>query len=688
MIKFQLLKKCFHITWIIFLLLNVTNIVAEEQVKEISVAEAEDRKLIRNLFKDKRYQFAREEAGDYLTLYTEGLFRAEALFIQAQVFVVEKDYKSALDRYAQIIEKYPKSPFNEEALYYGGVLLIQENETEKGKIYLNQLQKTYPTSKHHIKSDYPLGQLAFEQGNWDVAAVHLEKALKIKDMPKVQKLEIKRFLAWTYHFQGRKEQAEKAFIGLLNEDIDKDSKAKICYQLGVEAHKLNNYPKAIFWFEKQMKTWPHPDFQDKSRFWIAESYFSIHQNPEQNISKQDKIKAINLYVDNLNIESPLEPILSYLHRGQLYFSLKYKEKADEDFAYLLTETEAYRNNIELLEIRIDINYELEKWPIAISLMQQLQTLVPVKQTDFWFLINIAKANDQLANPEINKRWKKRYANLANIGFYDNQALQYYESAYYYLPISEKDTKLSLLDILIKKHNKRENYSKVVDYYKDVINYLEDPEKIEAIKLRIAKLYLTHLKNEQQSRNWLFKLHNNADYSYNFEASSMLSNLSIKAKYYHLAMKVLYELSRQPIENTRYHIPTNYRLAELYQMHEKWHKAVKYYTVVAETETDSKYKTQSIKRLNSINAYLMQLKAAEEAKIEAERKRIADAKAAEEAKIEAERKRIADAKAAEAKAKAAAEAKAKAAAEAKAKAAEAKAKAAAEAKAKAAAETTN
>ena len=143
MVKFQFLKKCFHISWIIFLLLNVTNIAAEEQVREISLAEEEDSKLIRNLFKDKRYQFAREEAGDYLQIYPKGLFRAEATFIQAQVFVIEKNYESALDRYAQIINNYPDSPFKEEALYYGGVLLVQENNSEKGKIYLNQFYQIF-----------------------------------------------------------------------------------------------------------------------------------------------------------------------------------------------------------------------------------------------------------------------------------------------------------------------------------------------------------------------------------------------------------------------------------------------------------------------------------------------------------------------------------------------------------------
>jgi len=497
MIEFKFLKKYFRFIWVIFLLVNVTMLSAETSVKEISPAEAEDSKLIRNLFKDKRYHFALEEAGDYLKNYSKGLFRAEALFIQAQVFVIDKSYNSALDRYEQIIKNHVDSPFKEEALYYGGVLLVQENNEEKGAAYLEELQEKYPNSKYHNKSDYPLGQLAFEKENWSLAEFHLIKALNIKGMPKEQRLEIKRFIAWSFHFQGKKELAEKSFVGMLNEDIDEDSKAKICYQLGVEAHRLNDHPKAIFWFEKQMSTWPHIDFQDKSRFWIAESYFAIHQSPEQNISNDDKNKTIDLYSTNLNLESPIEKSLSYLHRAQLYFSMKQKEQADNDFAYLLNETDEYKDNIELLEIRIDINYELEKWPLAISLMQQMEALVPLKQSEFWFLVNIAKANEQLAKTETNQFWKLRYPNLADIGFYDNQALQYYESAYYYLPITEKDSKLSLLDKLIKKYNKRKDYSKVITFYKDVINYLDDKKKISAIKLRIAKLYLTQLKRQKR-----------------------------------------------------------------------------------------------------------------------------------------------------------------------------------------------
>jgi len=631
MIKFKFFKKWFRYYGIVLLFVTTTILSAATIVKEISPAEAEDSQLIRNLFKDKRYHFALDEADDYLKNYTKGLFRAEALFIQAQVFVLDKNYKSALDRYEQIIQKHVDSPFKEDALYYGGVLLIQENNAEKGATYLEQLQEKYPNSKYHNKSDYPLGQLAFDKENWSLAEFHLTKALEVKGMPKEQKLEIKRFIAWSYHFQGKKELAEKSFMGLLNEDIDEDSKSKICYQLGVEAQKLADYPKAIFWFEKQMATWPHIDFQDKSRFWIAESYFSIHQNPEQNISNEDKNKTINLYSANLNLESPLEVNLSYLHRAQLYFSMKQKEQADNDFAYLLDETDEYKDNLELLQIRIDINYELEKWPLAISLMQQMETLVPVKQSEFWFLVNIAKANEQLANPETNQFWKSRYPNLADIGFYDNQALQYYESAYSYLPISEKDSKLSLLDILLKKYNKRENHSKVISYYKDVINYLDDQKQISAIKLRIAKLYLTQLKDEKQGRIWLFKLHNKANYSYNFEASSLLSNLALQAKDYKLAIKILYEFSRQPISKTKWYIPINYRLAELYQMHEKWRSAVKHYSVVAKAKTKSKLKAQSIKRLREITAYLKQLKAAKQAKIDEAKKAKRKAEAAKKKK---------------------------------------------------------
>jgi len=80
--------------------------------------------------------------------------------------------------------------------------------------------------------------------------------------------------------------------------------------------------------------------------------------------------------------------------------------------------------------------------------------------------------------------------------------------------------------------------------------------------------------------------------------------------------VLKAFSRQPIRKTKWHVPINYRLAELYQMHEQWRSAVKHYSAVAKAKTKSKLKAQSIKRLREIKAYLKQLKAAEQSKIEA------------------------------------------------------------------------
>ena len=72
-----------------------------------------------------------------------------------------------------------------------------------------------------------------------------------------------------------------------------------------------------------------------------------------------------------------------------------------------------------------------------------------------------------------------------------------------------------------------------------------------------------------ARKWLAILHKKGNYSYNFEASTILSNLAIKAKDYKYAIKVLYQLSRKPIKKTKWFIPTNFLSSDTILLNDNW-----------------------------------------------------------------------------------------------------------------------
>ena len=130
------------------------------------------------------------------------------------------------------------------------------------------------------------------------------------------------YLAWIYYFKGNLLLAKSLFFELLESDIAPADKAKIAFQLGVDFQKKQSYKKAVFWYEKQMKEWPDPDYQGKSRFWIAECYYlQYRENPEKSPA-EDKQKAIDLFSENLSSKRPVSPLISRYHRGWLFYAME------------------------------------------------------------------------------------------------------------------------------------------------------------------------------------------------------------------------------------------------------------------------------------------------------------------------------------------------------------------------------
>jgi TolA-binding protein len=90
---------------------------AANQSSTIS-AEAEDFQLIKSLYRDKHYGYAKDEAVHFLQKYPTSHYLAEITFLQAQTDVIEERFAEALKEYDSIIVTFPKSPFVQNALYY------------------------------------------------------------------------------------------------------------------------------------------------------------------------------------------------------------------------------------------------------------------------------------------------------------------------------------------------------------------------------------------------------------------------------------------------------------------------------------------------------------------------------------------------------------------------------------------
>jgi len=365
----------------LFVFLAVFPVDAKQRLlSTITPQEAEDHEFIRNLYKDKYYVFAREEAGEYLLKYPDGLFRAEMIYIVAQIAMINKNFKDSLTNYQKILKQYPTSTYIEDALYYGGVVSLNIKKDVLARRYLYRLVKKYPKTKYYSHSHFLLGGLAFDQQKWKEAETNFKLIINKRDTTHNNQLTTQNLLAWAQYFQGKTKDAKKRFNKILTTNISDINKSKIAYQLAIEAQKEKNYRLSIRWHENLLKKWPTPKYNDKSKFWIAEAYFQIFQQKSTQLTLQEKKKAIALYSENLKLKKPIERINSYYHRGWLYMDTKQTRKAENDFSWLQENSNKFAKDVDLTIIRADYFENRKKWDQAnkiytFSLKHQKQSKV-------------------------------------------------------------------------------------------------------------------------------------------------------------------------------------------------------------------------------------------------------------------------------------------------------------------------
>ncbi|MBU2512319.1 hypothetical protein KJ966_13365 [bacterium] len=736
----------FFIVLLSCLLLNAYSSTLNAQ-EGVAPSEREDLVFIKNLFNDKIYNFARQEAEIFEKNYPNSSLIPEIVFIQAQIDVVEESLEPALKKYARIINQYPTSSFVEDALYYSGALKIQLNRVEGLKDF-DQLTGKFNNSKYLPRIDFHRGVQAFKQEQWAKAEPYFKRVLKSEGLTEEHRFQNQHYLAWIYYFQGKTILAKSLFFELLESKIPQADKAKISFQLGIDAQKQENYQKAISWYERQMSEWPHPDYQDRSRFWIAECYYLEFKKQPETSTSAHKEKSIRLYSENLNLEKPVSPDISRYHRGWLLIAQDRKKEAEEDFALLQANNPIYGADLELTATRATffeekndltaankvyaeaLNYQkesvirnmlllnlirnshslkdcasilnwagkadlseenkdtpeisfysgrchfadnrwkqageyfsriplttqygrvvflnylyvyqqlqdfeggmtyldrveshpefgnkekillmkmefaqsLKQWAKTLEIMLTIEKQVPDKAKDPWFLLNIAKTADSVYSALDDEKHPMHRYPVNKKSYYGDLALQYYQSAYNLIPSQDSETKLSLLDLLVSRYSSRSDYRKVVAFYHDAIKLVSSQEQKDKLRLLMAKLLVKELQAQQDAQRELLQIHNKGNTAIHFEASSLLAELYVEQKKLIQAIKILEDLSKQPIENTEWYPLVHFRLGEMYQAKERWQKAVFHYDLVVKSKLESPLKTQAKSRAATIEKYLKQ-----------------------------------------------------------------------------------
>ena len=744
---------------ILLISLNVLNGMVPQKgyalgpAKEVSVEEAEDGNFIRHLFEDKFYDFAEEEAVLYLEKYPKGVFRSEVAYIRAQIDLAAERYRTALSKLDQMIQENPTSTYVEDAYYLKGIIYLQLGNDERSLRNFNTLLERFPKSKYQSKSTFYLGQVFFKRKEWKLAKENFNKVLDAGDLDAKKLLEARNFVAWSTYFQGDTEKSEVLFVELLESNIDADYKSKISYQMGIDTHKKKEYRKAIAWFEYLINKWSHSEFDDKARFWIAESIYWLYQQSPDDISSPEIERAVALFTRNLKLITPVNISISHYHRGWLYLALGINSKAERDFRWVQknepefardveltivrgkmfekekqwsTANDIYLTTLQLLEVtdkkyklyirivrneyhlgncdailawkpkfdfkaglsdadelhfyfgkcfyikkgwskakgefskipmdsqfgsfvfyeyidtfrktkdfeggirfleqtgqirdlttesnilslKIEFYSAAKRWQSTVDAMKSLMELEPKKQNDHRFLIRVAQTYDHLISTLNKAENKTQSSGASSKTDHERQSLKFYLYAYNKTPVKELDTRIFLLEILIGRYKDRKDFEKVSYFYQEAIKQIKNNDQRDELILQLALIQLNQLKRKDAAQRWLEQLHGKGNSESNYQASSLLAELHIDQNRIENAIKVLLDVSKQPIKDTTWYASIHFRLGELYQAREDWREALKHYSMVIDGKIDSPLKKQSRERSFEIKKYLSQSNAQE------------------------------------------------------------------------------
>jgi len=251
-------------------------------------------------FTDREEALARlKEAEEYLRQNTEGSARdAMKLFTRVLSLDIDEgtnqfaryglgvalerldDIETALAHYRKLDKEKIKDPLlSEKVKYRLGKTLLSINHEEEGRAILERLLSE--THNDEIKSDVHtvLGFQNMKEGNSENAKENFSIALKYN--PENLKAEMGRASAYKNIKRSASYDYYDDFL-IGNSNLNPATKKNVynalkfeSYEKGLSAYRSGKYADAVFYFNKSINSYTDALIQEKSMYWLAESYLAL-----------------------------------------------------------------------------------------------------------------------------------------------------------------------------------------------------------------------------------------------------------------------------------------------------------------------------------------------------------------------------------------------------------------------------
>lgn len=300
--------------------------------------------------------------------------------------------------------------------------------------------------------------------------------------------------------------------------------------------------------------------------------------------KQKNWQSATLAYSQVDLKSAAGPFIFSSFLNSLEKLKDYHSAAE--LLKTIEKDKRYGKPYDLLSERIRYLFLLKQWKTAVSELHRYGKLAP----------------NYVNRPKIQLQFATGYENLGQM----DRAAPFYFKAFKQLNKKDKDLKLSIADKLGSYYEKAGKQKALVTVYTDILPLLNEKTKKDTLILFIGKTWYLNLKKSDQGAAWFQKLHLQGNTDLYYEGSYLLGEIQINNKQFKQAVKTLEQLSKQKIRNTRWYLPVHYRLGELYQVQEKWKKAIEHYKLVSKTPDDTIERKNARTHLYNIRKYLKQI----------------------------------------------------------------------------------
>ncbi len=210
----------------------------------------------------------------YASVYAlQGAGADYALFQQAFIKGLQKDYKGKIATLQKLIKTFSRSEYTADAMYETGRSYIMLGDNKQAIAVYDELVLSYPHSPLSRKARLQTAMLYDEMSKYDQSIVIYKEIVDYFPSSVEAKTALENLK--TIYFEQDNLQAYADYVSSLGgiTSFEKSEQDSLSYLAAERLYLLEDYARAIESFNRYLGQFPESSFSDNARFYLASSYY-------------------------------------------------------------------------------------------------------------------------------------------------------------------------------------------------------------------------------------------------------------------------------------------------------------------------------------------------------------------------------------------------------------------------------